>query len=184
MIVSESKLPFIGPCAGFTMLEVIMALVLIAVAAALFVPRHSKNTISLQAERDTLEKHLRDAQMKAMQGGGIQITQLGAIGQVYGIKCDGTNYWMFAGTNPDAAGAVAGLVDDPSVTLDSGKLSLAAKNVGLGAFTVYFNGYGVPCSSYTSETAYTPLAQPLVATMTGGGVNMTVTVTPYTGFIQ
>ena len=171
-------------CAGVTMMEVIMTLVLVAVAAALFIPRNSGNTIGLQTERDTLEKHLRAAQMKAMQGGGVQAAQAGTVGQAYGIKCDGTAYWMFAGTNPDVAGAVVGLGDDPSVTLASGKLSLSAKNVGLGAFVIYFNGYGVPCSSYTNETAYTPLAQPLVAAMSGHGVTMTVTVTPYTGFIQ
>ena len=176
--------------AGFTLVEVIAALVLMAIVAAVLVARNSGNTMHLQTERDTLEKHLRAAQMRSMQGGGIQVTQGGTVGQVYGIKSDGQNYWMFAGTNPDAAGAVVPLLDDPSVTLASGKLSLAAKKVTLDQFTVYFAGYGVPCSAYTDESIinnipnYTAQTQTLTVTMTGDNSSRTVSVTPYTGFIQ
>jgi len=183
-IVSECKPHHAAPMTGFTMLEVIATLVLLALAAAVYIPRSSQNAVNLQVVRDTLEKHLRAAQMKAMQGGGIQVTQAGTVGQVYGLKCDGTSYWMFAGTNPDANGAVVGLLDDPAVTLSSGKLSLAAKKAGINAFTVYFNGYGAPCSAYTDESSYTSLTQDMVTTVTSDGQSKTVTITPYTGFIQ
>jgi len=166
------------------MIEVVTALVFVGVLAALLIPRDPRIGTNLQVQRDTLEKHLRDAQMHSMQNGGIQAFQGGTAGQVYGIRCDGTNYWMFSGVSPDAAGAVVPLMDDASVTLAGGKLSLAAKDISMGPFTVYFTGWGIPCSAYVNETSNTPQAATQTISLSSSGQSRTVTITPYTGFIQ
>lgn len=169
---------------GFTLVESAVALLMIAMAAVVMIGRNQEDVIELAVQRDLLEKHLRAAQMRAMQGGGINTVQGGTVGQVYGLKCDGASYWMFAGTNPDANGAVVPLLDDASVTLASGKLSLTAKKISLGAFTVYFDGYGVPCSAYIDESTKTLVPAAQTYTVTMKGMTRTVTLTPYTGFIQ
>lgn len=169
---------------GFTLVESAVALLMIAMAAVVMIGRNQEDVIEIAVQRDLLEKHLRAAQMRALQGGGINTVQGGTVGQVYGLRCDGTNYWMFAGTNPDAPGAVVPLMDDASVTLASGKISLAAKKLTLGAFTVFFDGYGVPCSGYVDESTKTVVPAVQTYTVTRKGMTRTVTLTPYTGFIQ
>ncbi|MFZ5428308.1 MAG: type II secretion system protein [Thermodesulfobacteriota bacterium] len=169
---------------GATLIEVITALVLVGVLAAILSARDPRAGTNLQIQRDTLEKHLRDAQMLSMQSGGIQAYQGGTAGQVYGIRCDGTNYWMFSGTNPDAAGAVVPLMDDSSVTTVDGKLSLAAKEIFMGPFTIYFTGWGIPCTAYVNESSNTQLAAPQTISLSAEGQARSVTITPYTGFIQ
>lgn len=170
--------------AGVTLIEVVTALFLVGVLAVSLVARDPRAATNLQAQRDTLEKHLRAAQMHAMQGGGIQPYQGGTTGQVFGLRCDGQNYWMFSGIDPDAAGAVVPLLDDPAVTLAGGKLSLSAKKVSMGPFTIYFTGWGIPCTAYTDESVNTRQVGSRTFTLTGENQSRSVTVVPFTGAIQ
>lgn len=171
---------------GFTLLETAAVLMLAGFFVAVAIAHNKNDPTRAITERDILINHLRAAQMLSMKSGGIQSSPSGNVGQVYGVTCDGnTAYWVFSGTDPDAAGAVVRVMDDPSNMDAAGKLLLASKRIGLGAFTIYFSGWGIPCSAYTSESNYTALNALTTLTVTDPGqkVTKTLTITQGTGFI-
>lgn len=171
---------------GFTLLEVTAVLMLAGFFVAAAIVHNRNDPARAITERDILAGHLRAAQMLSMKSGGINSSPSGNVGQVYGVTCNGNSaYWVFSGTDPNAAGAVVRVLDDPSNMDASGKLLLASKKINLGAFTVYFTGWGIPCSAYTSESSFTTLNADTTLTVTdpGQSVSKTLTITQGTGFI-
>ncbi len=156
---------------GFTLIEVIAVLIILGILSVVALSRSTDMEASLYSETEVIKTHLRYAQTQAMNRTTLS----------WGIKCDGTSYWLFEGTNPDSQIRV---LPDNAAGNDN-KLSLATKKVGLSSFTVFFDGRGIPYSAYTSETSNTPLAAALVLTVTsqGSSATRTITITPFTGYI-
>ena len=162
---------------GFTLIEVILVMVIIVIISALIITRSRDLSTGLISQTEIMKTHLRYAQTLAMSAGGSA---------VFGIKCSATpnEYWLFQGTDPDSN--ILKLTDDASYDIDGNdKLDLAAKNIQAGAFTVFFDGRGIPYSAYTDESTNTPLSPDLSISVVpaGGGSAQTITITELTGFI-
>ena len=162
---------------GFTLIEVILVMVIIVIISALVITRGRDQSTGLISQTEIMKTHIRYAQTLAMSAGGSD---------VFGIKCSAApnEYWLFRGANPD--GTILKLTDDLSYDIDADdKLDLAEKNIQASAFTVFFDGKGIPFSAYTNASTNTPLSpdQTITVTPLGGGASQTITITELTGFI-
>ena len=152
-------------------------MLIIVIVSAIIITRSRDLSTGLISQTEIMKTHLRYAQTLAMSAGGSD---------VYGIKCSATpnEYWLFRGTNPESD--IVQLTDDALYDIDDDdKLDLAEKDIQAGAFTVFFDGRGIPYSAYTDESTNTPLSTDLTITITpaGGGSSQTITITELTGFI-
>jgi prepilin-type N-terminal cleavage/methylation domain-containing protein len=163
---------------GFTLIEVILVMVIIVIISTVIITRSRDLSTGLISQTEIMKTHLRYAQTLAMSAGGSD---------VFGIKCVAApnEYWLFRGTNPE--GNILKLTDDASYDIDSDdKLDLAQKNIQASAFTVYFDGRGIPYSAYTDAGSNTPLSPDLTISITPAGEAspiQTITLTELTGFI-
>lgn len=160
---------------GFTLIEIIAALIIIGIVAAVII----NSTIGVTdtgrvSQENVIKNHIRYAQSMAMKRGTIIIP-------VWGIKCDGTDYWLFRTNAPDTAANQIVLPDE-----ESAKVTLANKNVSMTAFTVFFDANGRPYTAYTDAATNTPVSAPLsitVDSIPAGSGTPSFNVTPETGFI-
>ena len=163
---------------GFTMIEIIAVLVVLGILVAVAVSRSVNYNTELYTGADTLKNHLRYAQTLAMNYN----PQAGEV--VWGIKSDGSNYWLFQGLATDDSLL---LPEDTKFITSARKVDLAAKKIQLSIpFTIYFDSYGIPYSAYTDATTNTPQESDLTILVTpvSGSGSIAVTITPRTGFIQ
>jgi len=157
---------------GFTLIEIISVLLIVGILAA-FVINRVMDTASTDriAQESVIKNHIRYAQVAAMKQGTI-----------WGIKCDGTDYWLFITNGPDTAANQRTLPGEENV-----KVTLANKKIAMNAFTLFFNENGRPYTAYTDATTNTPIsiANPLSVTVDSvpAGVAVTFGITPETGFM-
>lgn len=162
---------------GFTLVEVILVMLIIVVVSILIITRSRDLSTNLISQTDIMKTHLRYTQTLAMSAGGSD---------VFGIRCVAApnEYWLFK--DPDPNTNIMKLTDDASYDIDSDdKLDLAQKKVQASAFTVFFDGRGIPYTAYTDASTNTPLSPDLTISITpvGGGAAQTITITELTGFI-
>ena len=153
------------------MIEMVVVLLLMGIIAATVLGRSiATSDIDLNSETDKIRNHLRFAQAEAMKRSNT----------VWGIKSDGTEYWLFRGTNPNLP---ANEVRLPGAVYSgaSNRVNEADIGVTLSDFTVFFDRIGKPYSAYTSETTNTPLASQLPISVSGRPM---ITITPETGLIR
>jgi prepilin-type N-terminal cleavage/methylation domain-containing protein len=162
---------------GFSILELVVVLMLMSIVAAVIVGRTvTTANLELNAATDQVRNHLRYAQAEAMKRR-----------EVWGIKsvasAGGGQYWLFRGTNPDLA---ANEVRLPGVQYigTSNKVTDAQLNAAASSFTLFFDRIGKPYTAYTSATSNTPLASQMSITVSAGGDNRIIRVTPETGLIR
>ena len=148
---------------GFTLIEVITILVILGILAVVIVPKALRPSMA-GPRASEIAAQLRYLHLRAMKENLLP----------WGMKCDGTNYWAFNGTDPDAAAARNLLPGEVGTSV-----ALASKSMGMSSFTVIFDQNGIPYA----PNAATKLASPLAVTVTEGGGNATITITPETGFI-
>lgn len=163
---------------GFTLIEMIAVLLLIGIVATVIIGRYlSIQNIELMARVDTVRNHVRYAQAMAMKRNNM----------FWGIKCDGTAYWLFRTDDPDNAAepdSPDNKVNLPgektnSVSLSTiGEISVSFTN--MGAFTLYFDRYGKPYTYDTSTIIPVSAANPLSIQID----SKTLNITPETGFMQ
>ncbi len=160
---------------GFSLVEIIAALVIVVIISTVVISRSGSFTTDLVSQTEILKVHLRHAQSLGMIGSDPSA--------VYGIKCDTNFYWMFKGIDPDLN--ILMLTDDQRYnTNNDGKLDLTPKKIAIGtAFTVIFDQRGIPYRSYTNETDNDPYSEDLLIDVTKAGDVETITVTLHTGFI-
>jgi len=159
--------------AGFTLIEVVGVLVIIGILAALVIPRMSSTSqFDLTSNAEVIKNQLFYAQGMAMKQGNVG-----------GVKCDGTHYWLFKTNLPDNAASQLLLPGE-----NARKVSLSSKKITMTAFTLFFDFAGRPYTAYTDPIVNAPVDvdNPLVITV---GVpldpaTITLTITPETGFIQ
>ena len=161
-----------GNLRGFTMIEIIAVLVVVAVIAAIAINRAMSTASTTRvAQESVLKNHIRFAQATAMKQGTM-----------WGIKCDGTDYWLFRTNAPDTVANQRPLPGEGIA-----KITLANKNITATAFTVFFDANGRPYSAYTNAVTNTPVstANPLSITVNSVPASSPVTIgiTPETGFM-
>lgn len=141
---------------GFTLIELVMAIVIIGVLAAMATSRLSISGSSVHAQAAQLARDIRHVQMLAMTGGATLTLQ--SLGNSY--RCI------------DSSAAV---ITDPA-TQQPFTLSLA-NGVGASAGSISFDSLGRPVSGGTL------LATATTFTVSGGGQSATLSVSPVSGYV-
>jgi len=152
---------------GFTFIELIMVLVVVTIIAVIVINRLMSTGTELIAQTDVIKAHLRYAQARAMGSDTIS-----------GIHCDGGFYWLFYNGDINIKKVLLGEVSDTVDLADKGISSMEV-------FTLSFDDMGVPHTDATAAdgnelTAGHSYSQ---ITVSSGGNNQTITITPNTGFI-
>lgn len=156
---------------GFTLIELITVIVILGILAVVLTTGTGALGGRELARAAEVRAQLRFVQLKAMKTGGV-----------YGMSFDGTNYWGFNGTDPAAAAMRLTLPGETAALI-----SLAGKNMALALpatpYTIFFDGFGIPYTSYASASVNTRLANPANITITAGGASAVLTLTPETGYV-
>lgn len=141
-----------------------MTVVLLGVISAVIYASQGLLDTDLAARAGLLRNQIRYAQLRAMNGGAV-----------YGLRCQGTDYWLFV-TDPTAAANQVPLPGEETTPVH-----LAATGVTLTEFTLYFDAVGQP---YTNDLS-TPVsaASALNIVMAKGSSSVILSVTPETGFV-
>lgn len=154
-------------CAGFTLLEIVCVLVLVALLAVVASNRLATNTKAV-IEADALKAVLRYAQARAMS-------------DVYtwGVRFSAGGYTLLE-NNPNVAAVLPGQ-GTATRTMPSG-VNIAT--AGLTNNTIYFDWRGQPVTAAITAIggASTPAASVQTIRLTESSA-VSVTVTPYTGFV-
>lgn len=154
---------------GFTIIELIATLVLIGILTVVAVSRFINFGAEVVTGEETLKMHIRYAQTKAMNSDDDT---------VWGIRCDGSDYWLFKGTNPD--NNIVLLPEDEKY-LNGNKINLSKKKISVTNFTILFDNRGIPYSEYPgTQWAGTAIS---VTPASGSGTTATINITPFTGYI-
>jgi prepilin-type N-terminal cleavage/methylation domain-containing protein len=166
------KLLKTGDPRGFTLIEIIGVLVVMGILAAIIISRAMSTTSTNRiAQESVIRNHIRYAQAAAMKQGTI-----------WGVKCDGADYWLFRTNDPDTTANQRALPGE-----ENAKVSLAVKKIAMSTFTVFFDGSGRPYTAYTNTATNTPVttANPLSITVNSvpAGAAVTFDITPETGFM-
>ena len=122
--------------------------------------------VSTTAAQEAVKAHLRYAQAMSMK----QNTYL------WGIKCDGAEYWLFRTERQDGYATDPG--DQNTALFLPGEDEAKLPASGMSAFAVYFDGYGRPRTYGTSNTV--PITSSLTITLEGESI----LISPETGFIS
>ena len=167
---------------GFTLIETIAILVILAILVAIVVSRLTNYNMDVYTGVDALKAHLRYAQTMAMNKDPNTDANTETI---MGINYDaGANqYWLFKGIDTTN---ILLLPDDSKYITGDRKIDLAAKNIRLDSgFTIYFDNHGIPYTSYTTSTMNTPLANDLTINVISlsSGFSKPLKITQRTGFI-
>jgi len=155
---------------GFTLIEILALLIIIGIVTAVIINKTiGASDTSRAAQENVIKNHIRYAQSMAMKQG-----------EIWGIKCDGADYWLFRTNAPDTPANQIVLPNE-----NNAKVTLANKTVSMAAFTVFFDANGRPYTAYTDATTNTPVAAPLSITVDSipAGNPGTFAIAPETGFI-
>ena len=158
---------------GFTLIEIIGVLIVVGILAAIVITRAMSTTnMGRVAQESVIKNHIRYAQSLAMKQGTI-----------WGIKCDGADYWLFRTIDPDVTSNQRALPGE-----ENAKVALADKKITMSAFIVFFDANGRPYTAYTNATTNTPVssANPLSITMDSvpaSTTQATIGITAETGFM-
>jgi prepilin-type N-terminal cleavage/methylation domain-containing protein len=163
---------------GFTLVEIVVVLIILGVLAVVASSRIGTITTdaTLSSQTGLIKNTVRYAQSLAMKASA------GDTSALRGVKCDGTDYWLFRNNAPDTP---ANQIPPPGES--AAKVTLAAQKVTMSAFVVIFDGFGRPYTSYTNQTTNTPVsaANPVMVTINSvpAGAPVTFGISPETGFI-
>ena len=147
---------------GFTIIEVVAVLILISIASVVIISRMVNiQSIDLGAQMDKVQTHIRYAQTMAMKRSDT----------IWGIKCDGTDYWLFKTNDPDTGSNQVQFLGE-----NSNKVPMPS----MDAFILFFDKYGVPYTAYTDESDNTRVSASLLIQIG----SETLKITPETGFVQ
>jgi prepilin-type N-terminal cleavage/methylation domain-containing protein len=156
---------------GFTLIEITVVLVLMAIIAAYAIGRSiSTEQIDLAGQTDKIRNQIRYVQATAMK-------QSNAI---WGITSNSNQYWMFR--------RVIGppVVDTPVIMPGERNAQITLSDMGIDSltnFTLFFDRIGKPYTGYDTTTK-TPLGNPLTITASTGAQSRTFRVMPETGLVR
>jgi len=155
---------------GFTLVELITVIIILGILSAVVVGRSSLGGSEL-ARLAEVRAQIRYVHLRAMK-----------TGSVHGFACDGTNYWAFTGSGNNATLAAARL----ALPGETGtQVSVAGKSMtmAMSPSPIYFDGFGIPYTAYTSASANTRLSANATITITAGGNSRALSITPETGHV-
>jgi len=155
---------------GFTLIEIIAVLIVIGVLAVVAINRAlSSADTGKNTQVSIIKEHIRYAQSVAMKRG-----------ESWGIKCDGTYYWLFR--NTPATPVILPGENNAQVTLSDKNVSMA-----MNPTAVFFDASGRPYTAYTDATTNTPVSAGNTLSITIDSIPasgaVTFYITPETGFI-
>jgi prepilin-type N-terminal cleavage/methylation domain-containing protein len=146
---------------GVSLIELIAVMIVLSIFGTVILIRVTDvQQIDTRVQTHRLHTHLRYAQSLALK----QNT-------VWGIKSDGAEYWLFIGTNPDTSSMQRYLPGEEAV-----KIAFA----NISNFSVLFDGYGRPYSSYTSADTNVEISSTLTIQTDG----ISSSLSPETGYVQ
>lgn len=116
---------------GFTMIELVIVIVILGVVALVATSHVGSLDMRAKSQASVLRSHLLHVQSRALKSGSE-----------WGLRCDGTIYWMFEGADPNDTSE-----EHPLPGEDDMHVALADKGVTVTAFTVIYDGYGIPYAS-------------------------------------
>jgi prepilin-type N-terminal cleavage/methylation domain-containing protein len=156
---------------GFTLLEVFVVMVLIAIFTVMAVAQYSNSNVSLISQTQVLAAHLRYAQMRSLN-----------TDSRWGILYDHNSgtYQLFK----DATTHIVPLPGEDRASVNLGAMGISIASAispsmpAVQDFDIRFDSWGSPLLSNTALTA--PLSLQLNQI---GQAPQTLTVTPNTGFI-
>ena len=141
---------------GFTLIELVMVMVIIGVLAAMAAPRLSITDTSVHAQAAQMARDIRHVQMLAMTGG--QTLTFQSLGGSY--RC---------------IDSTATLITDPATQQPFNQTF--ANGVNASAGNLNFDSLGRPVAGGALVSAMTTF------TVSGGGQNATLNVSPVSGFV-
>lgn len=146
---------------GFTFIEVLSALIIISIISAIALSRVGNSNVELIVASEVVKSHLRYAQLRAMNSEGV-----------WGISCDGTDYWLFMDGNTNNHVILPGEESDPVALMD--------KKISMASFIVSFDSWGRPYNNASAAGA----SSGSTITITSPGVSSVgITITEETGCI-
>lgn len=152
---------------GMTLVEIIAVLLLMAIVSAVVLNRFMDITeVSATASAETVKAHLRYAQAIAMKQNNY----------LWGIKCDGSDYWLFRTESRDDYSTNQGDQDTPIYLPGEDENKLPAP--GMSVFYVYYDAYGRPRQYDSGKTVL------LAADVNITVGSETIRIRPETGFIE
>ncbi len=150
--------------AGFTLTELVIAIVLVGVLAAVAAVRWNAHDTTAPYQADLLARNVRHAQILAMTWG--QRLRLTPTASAYSVSC----------VTPGAAPCDQSPVIDPAT---GAAFSVALQNAAtLSGAALEFDSFGRPVSGGT------PLSADQTLTVTAGSQSYTVTVRAVSGFVS
>lgn len=152
---------------GFTLMEVTVVMILMAIFAMLAVSRQPHTDMTLKAGAEVLKSHLRYAQMRAMSSDSG-----------WGIAYRGTerSYWLFKQDDPQGDLRRFTL---PGETQNSVNLASNAISIDEGDFNLTFDQLGRPSCTLAFN------ARQVILTLSKTGTSdEIITILQNTGFIQ
>ncbi len=164
---------------GFTILEIIAVIVLLGAMTAVVVstfPSQTENEFYSRLE--VIKDHIRYAQLKSIKED-----------RVFGVSCDGDNYWMFRATRPvnPLADPIDPLNQQPFANEGAAVINLSGAGFSLDAFTVFFDEMGEPYTAYvdTNNAGNVRLTANLDVDfeISSTATSETITITPFTGYV-
>ena len=154
--------------AGFTLTELVVVMVVIAIIAAIAVPRMGNDPVLVASQTDQLAGDIRYVQALAM-------TQ----GQKYVISFPSSTSYEIR----DSTGAVVRHPIDGSlsVTLGSGVTAALGSLTPVAGNALGFDGRGIPYSVTAPATFNAALTAQATITLSKSGTNQQITITHQTG---
>ena len=155
---------------GVTLIETIAVLLIMGIVSAVAISRFANLEDMETATRvTTVRNHIRYAQIMAMKRND----------RIWGIKCDGNEYWIFRIDKADTTDANApGLTGN--ITYLPGNEAEKIPISNMDDFTLYFDGFGIPYIFDSGITDIKAIDSPEPIQIG----SRTLTVTPETGFIE
>ena len=155
---------------GFTLIEITVVLVLMAIIAAYVIGRSiGTQQIDLAAQTDKIRNQIRYAQSMAMKQSD----------EIWGITSNSNQYWMFK--------RVIGppIIDTLVIMPGEQNAQITLSDMGIDSLTnfiLFFDRIGKPYTEYDT-TQKTSLDNPLTIVVSAGGQSRNIRVIPETGFV-
>lgn len=161
------RAPQLGKNNGFTLVEVIVVIMFIAIFATLAVSRQPYTDVTLKARVEVLKSHLRYTQMRAMSSD-----------RGWGLEYDGDppGYWLFRQGDTNR-------ITLPGETQNSVDLLSSGVTITQGDFRLIFDRWGRPDTAASTLT-FNAGTRSAVLTLSKAGDSETITISQNTGFIQ
>jgi MSHA pilin protein MshC len=153
---------------GFTMIEMVMVLIVMAIVGTVIVSRGMTSDNELMAQTEILKSHLRHAQIKAMNETTVP----------WGIHIPGAGSYILYRNNAVAPDILPGEKPGASPAPQTHTLPATVTITGGTGTTYNFNDWGKPV-----DAADTEITSNQTITLAQGTQTSTITITRNTGYI-